>query len=553
MYSEKSMPAMQIPAQVPLTSTQVTHTAPSSMLVLNTHGVVQRSAGAWAPPSSSMEDLQKLTNTRGLMPSPSDPALVRRPASTSLLPSPTLKEELPADVFQEEVASPAGSFPGEEVSPAAKRFLNATPPTSLSPRNKVVSPKGSSHQDSPARSTPASVASPTRSFHQDSPARFSPANVASPTSLSPPRKAESPTRSSPAKSHATTSSAGQGSPAARRIKAAFGDQDASVDPRFTEAAPEVSKIGGPQEPMTFGVYITRAKEGASKVLAVGRGLLETTQTKGLRCAAEDLATIAADIGDGVVVAFSDATGVTQAKIIEARAAAQAATMATRARVIDSATIVGGRMAEVCNSVQDKVAEVRAMARAAVADAASTSAAKAVSIRASAGTTVAQVGAGVREAAADKKVQATAASAAGGAVALGATGGATGLTAGGAMGAAMGLIGAPFTLGLSIPIGALLGGGTGLVVGTAAGATAGAVGGGAAGYGGYTAYAKREEIKSGADIAIQKVSSCSDFLKDKASYSAGVVRERAAAVRARLPLGGAGGTGETTGAECRRYE
>jgi len=315
----------------------------------------------------------------------------------------------------------------------------------------------------------------------------------------------------------------------------------------------VSKIGGPQEPMTFGVYITRAKEGASKVLAVGRGLLETTQTKGLRCAAEDLATIAADIGDGVVVAFSDATGVTQAKIIEARAAAQAATMATRARVIDSATIVGGRMAEVCNSVQDKVAEVRAMARAAVADAASTSAAKAVSIRASAGTTVAQVGAGVREAAADKKVQATAASAAGGAVALGATGGATGLTAGGAMGAAMGLIGAPFTLGLSIPIGALLGGGTGLVVGTAAGATAGAVGGGAAGYGGYTAYAKREEIKSGADIAIQKVSSCSDFLKDKASYSAGVVRERAAAVRARLPLGGAGGTGETTGAECRRYE
>merc|ERR1711988_694841 len=49
------------------------------------------------------------------------------------------------------------------------------------------------------------------------------------------------------------------------------------------------------------------------------------------------------------------------------------------------------------------------------------------------------------------------------------------------GAALGVIPAIFTFGLSIPAGAIIGG----CVGTAVGGSAGAVGGGLAGYGGYT--------------------------------------------------------------------
>mmetsp|Transcript_79767 Transcript_79767/g.252141 ORF Transcript_79767/g.252141 Transcript_79767/m.252141 type:complete len:295 (-) Transcript_79767:94-978(-) len=70
---------------------------------------------------------------------------------------------------------------------------------------------------------------------------------------------------------------------------------------------------------------------------------------------------------------------------------------------------------------------------------------------------------------------------GGALALGAGGGAGGLAAGGVFGAACGLIAAPFTLGLSVPVGAVLGGGVGLCAGTAAGATSGLVAGGLSGY------------------------------------------------------------------------
>jgi len=59
---------------------------------------------------------------------------------------------------------------------------------------------------------------------------------------------------------------------------------------------------------------------------------------------------------------------------------------------------------------------------------------------------------------DGHVQATAAGVCGGAVALGATGGATGLTAGVVVGAALGVVPAIFTFGLSIPLGAVIGGG-----------------------------------------------------------------------------------------------
>eukprot|EP00933_Yihiella_yeosuensis_P010952 TRINITY_DN11786_c0_g1_i1.p1 TRINITY_DN11786_c0_g1~~TRINITY_DN11786_c0_g1_i1.p1 ORF type:complete len:509 (+),score=109.10 TRINITY_DN11786_c0_g1_i1:66-1592(+) len=123
-----------------------------------------------------------------------------------------------------------------------------------------------------------------------------------------------------------------------------------------------------------------------------------------------------------------------------------------------------------------------------------------------------------EMAKDGQFQATAAGAAGGAATLGVGGAATGLTTGAVFGAAVGLVPALFTFGLSIPIGAAIGGSTGLVVGTAVGTTAGAVGGGAAGYG---LHAKRADIRDGAQKTLSKVSSTTEFVKDKAS----VVRSR----------------------------
>jgi len=95
--------------------------------------------------------------------------------------------------------------------------------------------------------------------------------------------------------------------------------------------------------------------------------------------------------------------------------------------------------------------------------------------------VSELGESAQRVAANPKAQVTAASAVGGAVTLGASGGATGLVSGGLVGAALGLVPAVFTFGLSIPVGAALGGGTGLCVGSAVGSTAGFVGGGIAGY------------------------------------------------------------------------
>jgi len=129
-----------------------------------------------------------------------------------------------------------------------------------------------------------------------------------------------------------------------------------------------------------------------------------------------------------------------------------------------------------------------------------------------------------EIASNKTVQVTAASATGGAVVLGAGGAATGLAAGGTIGAAIGVIPALFTFGLSIPVGAMIGGGCGLVAGTAVGSTTGLVVGGTTGYGAYT---KRDEIKSGVSASYVKVSETAEYAKSKASEAAGQVRARIA--------------------------
>merc|ERR1711972_115133 len=104
-------------------------------------------------------------------------------------------------------------------------------------------------------------------------------------------------------------------------------------------------------------------------------------------------------------------------------------------------------------------------------------------------------------AANPKTQVTAISAAGGAVALGASGGAAGLVAGGVTGAACALPVAFLTFGLSIPVGAAIGAGAGLCVGMAAGSTAGLVAGGVAGY---STHKHKEDIGKGLGGAMSKV-------------------------------------------------
>jgi len=113
-------------------------------------------------------------------------------------------------------------------------------------------------------------------------------------------------------------------------------------------------------------------------------------------------------------------------------------------------------------------------------------------------------------ASDKEVQATAASAAGGAVVLGTGGAATGLLSGGALGAAVGIVPAFFTFGLSIPFCAIVGGGLGLVTGTSIGSTTGAF----AGAGCYRVYTKREAVKSYVADVAQKASTSAKSFKAK---------------------------------------
>lgn len=140
---------------------------------------------------------------------------------------------------------------------------------------------------------------------------------------------------------------------------------------------------------------------------------------------------------------------------------------------------------------------------------------------------------------DPSVQATAAGAASGAVLLGAGCATTGMTAGGVVGAAVGVVPAVFTFGLSIPFCAAVGGGAGFFCGAAVGSTTGAITGGATGYG---VYARRNQLRSRAEQTLAKVSSGADFVKTRANAATAFFSERAAVARARLAAGG--GTGGT---------
>merc|ERR1712217_998203 len=121
--------------------------------------------------------------------------------------------------------------------------------------------------------------------------------------------------------------------------------------------------------------------------------------------------------------------------------------------------------------------------------------------------------GVKNAASDKNIQATAAGSLSGSAALGASGGATGLAAGSIVVAAVGVIPAVFTFGLSIPIGAAIGGSTGLLAGTVGGAAVGFVGAGVAGR---TAHTHREQIGDRVTAVANKASDLKTIVNEKSS-------------------------------------
>jgi len=134
----------------------------------------------------------------------------------------------------------------------------------------------------------------------------------------------------------------------------------------------------------------------------------------------------------------------------------------------------------------------------------------------------------------KTFRTTAASGAGAAMALGTTGGVAGLATGTVVGAAVGLVPALFTLGLSIPLGAAVGGTCGLVTGAAAGGAVGVVGGSVAGYG---ACEKRDQIASIAAKTMTSVTVSAGKAKDNATASADYIKHGASAMRSLFVSGG----------------
>jgi hypothetical protein len=212
-----------------------------------------------------------------------------------------------------------------------------------------------------------------------------------------------------------------------------------------------------------------------------------------------------------------------------RTAASAKVASAQVVIVDTIDVSKKRTAKLANDTQEFVlARTPTPVKSAASKTYTTVSTKATDLNTSA-----------KALAADPKAQATAAGAAGGAVTLGATGGAVGLASGTVIGAAVGVVPALFTFGLSIPIGAMIGGGAGMCVGTAVGGTTGLVAGGAAGY-------KKDEISSGAKKAVAQAADCATSAKDRAGASRDFVFSKvtssASYLRARVRMiSGTGGT------------
>lgn len=152
--------------------------------------------------------------------------------------------------------------------------------------------------------------------------------------------------------------------------------------------------------------------------------------------------------------------------------------------------------------------------------------------------VSQAAKGAQEVARDRTFQTIAVSGVSGAVVVGAGAGMAGLATGTVVGAALGLMPALFTFGLSIPLGAVLGGGTGLITGAATGTAVGAVGGGAMGY---SVHLRRDDIVEAGSRTLAKAGDAAKYAKARAAASADYVKQHGAMVRARLAGASTGGT------------
>jgi len=200
------------------------------------------------------------------------------------------------------------------------------------------------------------------------------------------------------------------------------------------------------------------------------------------------------VGFGAYTKRAEIKSLTAAAHAKVKAALGNAKLRTTAFV----TLTTKKTSDICTVVKNRVLECAAAGSERAVSTAKTTKAKMI------------------EVVSDKGVQATAASAAGGGVVLGAGGAATGVAVGGAVGAAVGVVPAIFTFGLSIPFCAVLGGGCGLAVGAAAGGTAGVV----AGAGGYQAYSRRETILTAVGKFTEKARSSARGLRSNRRGASG---------------------------------
>jgi hypothetical protein len=216
-------------------------------------------------------------------------------------------------------------------------------------------------------------------------------------------------------------------------------------------------------------------------------------------ASDSLAGVKITIADVVtkLVAFASRTqGIAYNKVRVLQTKCTDGVLYVTCQIGDRTVVLRAKISEVLELIQTKQKALYTSGKATVLDAYGGVKDKMLLAAEAVKTKSLEVGTNVRTIAANPKAQITAASAAGGAVALGASGGAMGLMTG----AGCGVVLAPFTFGLSIPLGA----GAGLCIGTAAGGTAGLVTGGAAGYG---AHKHKDGISNGLSGALSKVKAC----------------------------------------------
>lgn len=124
---------------------------------------------------------------------------------------------------------------------------------------------------------------------------------------------------------------------------------------------------------------------------------------------------------------------------------------------------------------------------------------------------------------EPRLHAASLSAAAGAIALGAVGGAVGAGSGAGLGLATGVVGAPFSFGLTLPLGGVVGGGVGLCAGAAVGGGTGAV---VAGTTGYAAYTYRVQIKDGVMYVKMKVTDGTEIVTLKLRCTAASIHDQA---------------------------